>query len=101
MIEVKAMLFTLLDVGISLLLCVISLLGYTVYHIQMMRDSTSQARILNHLYSIFAYVSQAQSLTYFANVLSYYLLAADDMLRCFLINLRAFMSLLVLQAKEN
>ena len=101
MIEVSTSLFSLLDVGMSLLLCVISLLGYTVYHIQMRRDSTSQARLLNHLYSIFAYVSQAQSLTYFANVLSSYLQSEDDMLQCFLINLRAFMSLLVLQAKEN
>ena len=97
MIEVNTILFSLFDVVMSLLLCVISLLGYTVYHIQMRRDSTNQARILNHLYSIFAYVSQAQSLTYFANILSNHLPSEDNMLKCFLINLRAFMSLLVLQ----
>ena len=94
--EVKAILFTVFDVGLSLFLCIISVLGYTVYHIQMRKDSAQQARILNHLYSIFAYVSQAQSLTYFANVLFNHLRPEDLFLKCFLIHIRALMSLLVL-----
>ena len=94
--EVNAILFTVFDVGLSLFLCIISVLGYTVYHIQMRKDSAQQARILNHLYSIFAYVSQAQSLTYFANVLFNHLRPEDLFLKCFLINIRALMSLLVL-----
>ena len=96
MTEVKAILFPLFDVGLSLVLCIISVLGYTVYHIQMRKDSAQQARILNHLYSIFAYVSQAQSLTYFANVLFNHLRPEDLFLKCFLIHIRALMSLLVL-----
>ena len=96
MMEVKAILFSVFDVGLSLLLCVISVLGYTVYHIQMRKDSTNQARILNHLYSIFAYVSQAQSLTYFSFVLHNHICPEDQMIQCVLVNIRAFMSLLVL-----
>ena len=94
--EVKAILFAVFDVGLSLLLCVISVLGYTVYHIQMRKDSTNQARILNHLYSIFAYVSQTQSLTYFSFVLHNHICPEDQMIQCVLVNIRAFMSLLVL-----
>ena len=97
MIEVKTIILSLFDLGMSFILCVISLLGYTVYHIQMRKDSTNQARILNHLYSIFAYVSQAQSVTYFANILSNHLISDEHMIKCLLINLRAFMSLLILQ----
>ena len=94
--EVKAILFTVFDVGLSLFLCVISVLGYTVYHIQMRKDSTNQARILNHLYSIFAYVSQAQSLTYFSFVLLNHLRPEDQIIQCVLINIRAIMSFLAL-----
>ena len=94
-IEVKAILFPLFDVGLSLILCVISVLGYTIYHIQfqMRKDST----ILNHLYSIFAYVSQAQSLTYLAIVTLNNLRPEDQILKCFLLNIRVFMSLLALE----
>ena len=95
MTEVKAILFPLFDVGLNLILCVISVLGYTVYHIQfqMRKDST----ILNHLYSIFAYVSQAQSITYLAIITFNNLRPEDQILKCFLLNIRVFMSLLALE----
>ena len=95
MIEVNAIIFIVFDVCLSLILCVISVLGYTIYHIQfqMRKDST----ILNHLYSIYAYVSQAQSLTYLAIVNLNNLRPEDQIFKCFLLNIRVFMSLLALE----
>ena len=95
MTEVKEILFPLFDVGLSLILCVISVLGYTVYHIQFQMRQYST--ILNHLYSIFAYVSQAQSITYLAIITFNNLRAEDQILKCFLLNIRVFMSLLALE----
>ena len=95
MTEVNAIIFIVFDVCLSLILCVISVLGYTIYHIQfqMRKDST----ILNHLYSIYAYVSQAQSLTYLAIVNLNNLRPEDQIFKCFLLNIRVFMSLLALE----
>ena len=92
MIEMTSIFFSACDVGLSFILCVTCVLGYTVYHIQMRGDTNNQARLLNHLYSIFAYVSQVQSLIIFAIVIHANLSPEDRMSKCVLVNIRALMS---------
>ena len=85
------------DVGLSFILFATCILGYSVYHIQMRGDTNNQARLLNHLYSIFAYVSQAQSLIIFAIVIHTHTSPEDQLSKCVLVNIRALMSFIATQ----
>ena len=51
----------ILIVEISLLLTVTCLLGFTVYHVQMWRDTNSSSSLLNNLHTITAIILQLQS----------------------------------------
>ena len=49
----------------AIILLTVSLLGYSVYLIKMKRDSSSDATLLNHLYTVMAIINQASSILMF------------------------------------
>ena len=51
----------ILIVEISLLLVLVCLMGFSVYHVQMWRDANSGSSLINNLYTITAIVMQVQS----------------------------------------
>ena len=95
MSEETSLLLAVFDVSLSFLLCTVCILGYCVFHIQM--SVGGQARILNHLYSIYAYINQAQSLLIFSLILSDHLWPHNLILKCLLVNIRALFALIALQ----
>ena len=60
--------FKILIVEFSLLLVLTCLLGCSVYHVQMWRDSNSDSSLLNKLYTITAVIMQVQSVLFCAKV---------------------------------
>ena len=60
--------FKILIVEFSLLLVLTCLLGCSVYHVQMWRDSNSDSSLLNKLYTITAVIMQVQSVLLCAKV---------------------------------
>ena len=56
--------FKILIVEFSLLLVLTCLLGCSVYHVQMWRDSNSDSSLLNNLYTITAVIMQVQSIMF-------------------------------------
>ena len=97
MAELTSIIFIVCDLGMCFILCTVCILGYSVYHIQMRGDTNSQARLLNHLYSIFAYVSQVQSLIIFAIVTLTHFSPDDRLGRCVLVNFRVLMAFIAIQ----
>ena len=97
MTELTSIIFIVCDLGLCFILCAACILGYSVYHIQMRGDTNSQARLLNHLYSIFAYVSQVQSLIILAIVTLTHFSPEDRLSKCVLVNIRAIMAFIAIQ----
>ena len=97
MTELTSIIFIVCDLGLCFILCAACILGYSVYHIQMRGDTNSQSRLLNHLYSIFAYVSQVQSLIIFAIVTLTHFSPEDRLSKCVLVNIRAIMAFIAIQ----
>ena len=93
--EATSLLLAVFDVSLSFLLVTVCILGYCVFHIQMRVGG--QARILNHLYSIYAFINQAQSLLIFCLILSDHLWPHNLILKCLLVNIRALFALTALQ----
>ena len=60
--------YKILIVEFSLLLVLTCLLGCSVYHVQMWRDSNSESSLLNKLYTITAVIMQVQSVLFCAKV---------------------------------